>query len=192
MSPHPKMSRRHDEGPVSQRLIAVAFPDLYACEDLHRLARSACATFKLSGKPFPLKRYHLSLCCFKEEMNVPAYWVEWAREECARIASGTPPFEMTLDQQMSLSETAERKPLVMCPTKRSQTLTEMFSDFYPALGEKQRAPQMTPHVTLLYDPQSVTPRAVEPVNWTIKEIALLISHVGQSRYEPIERFLLCG
>jgi 2'-5' RNA ligase len=39
----------------------------------------------------------------------------------------------------------------------------------------------TPHVTMLYDDVTAAPQSVAPVEWTVRELVLLHSHIDQGR-----------
>ena len=49
-----------------------------------------------------------------------------------------------------------------------------------------------PHITLLYDGRGIGEHVVEPVRWTVKELVLVHSLLGQSRYIPLGRWSLRG
>ena len=49
----------------------------------------------------------------------------------------------------------------------------------------------TPHLTLLYDPQQVPVRAVEPpLGWTAHDVVLVRSRIGRSSHEVLSRWPL--
>ncbi|SDF77654.1 MULTISPECIES: 2'-5' RNA ligase family protein [unclassified Duganella] len=49
----------------------------------------------------------------------------------------------------------------------------------------------TPHVTLLYDDITAAPAAVTPIEWPVRELLLLHSHIGQARpYNILARWPL--
>jgi 2'-5' RNA ligase len=172
------------------RLIAMLFPDRYACEEFGLQARSCCATEGLTGRPFALNRFHLSLCLFWENRFVPEKVIRVAQMMCARIADGTSSFEVELDQLKTFSVNKERKPLVMCSERRNRALLQLFRDFHGGLEGIAEDLNIEPHVTLLYDEKRVGERIVAPISWMAKEIVLVISHVGQTRYDECGRWLL--
>jgi 2'-5' RNA ligase len=59
-----------------------------------------------------------------------------------------------------------------------EVLQQRLSD---SLDDTPRpARRYTPHVTLLYDGRHVAAEPVEPVTWTVREIVLVHSFVGQT------------
>jgi 2'-5' RNA ligase len=49
-----------------------------------------------------------------------------------------------------------------------------------------------PHLTLLYDRKRLACIPVEPVCWTVKEIVLVNSEVGATKYHPLGRWEFGG
>jgi 2'-5' RNA ligase len=58
------------------------------------------------------------------------------------------------------------------------------------LGPVKR--QYTPHITLLYDACGIAEHAIAPVRWTVRELALVHSLRGRSRYVVLGRWPLGG
>ena len=51
----------------------------------------------------------------------------------------------------------------------------------------------TPHITLLYDDVTAAPQAIAAVEWTVRELVLLHSRIGQSLpYAILGRWPLQG
>lgn len=53
-----------------------------------------------------------------------------------------------------------------------------------------KAPKFVPHLTLLYDEQELAPQSVDPVCWIVKEIALVLSEVGATKYHWLKSWPL--
>ena len=49
---------------------------------------------------------------------------------------------------------------------------------------------ITPHVTLFYGARRFAPRTIEPLTFVVRDFALVLSFVGQTRYEILARFPL--
>jgi 2'-5' RNA ligase len=50
----------------------------------------------------------------------------------------------------------------------------------------------TPHVTLLYDRRCIDEQPIEPVGWTVREFALVLSLIGKTQHVPLGRWQLRG
>ena len=63
----------------------------------------------------------------------------------------------------------------------------------PALDDTPRpARRYTPHVTLLHDGRHIEAEPVEPIGWTVREIVLVHSPVGQTTHRHLMRLPLRG
>ena len=50
----------------------------------------------------------------------------------------------------------------------------------------------TPHMTLMWADRWVDEYPVLPIHWTVREFALILSHVGKSRHEHLAKWALRG
>jgi 2'-5' RNA ligase len=79
---------------------------------------------------------------------------------------------------------------------RSQAGSESLIAFQQALGAAMLRAGLrpdrsfTPHVTLLYDDALVTETPIEPIRWTVGELVLVHSLLGQTRHIPLARWPL--
>ena len=55
---------------------------------------------------------------------------------------------------------------------------------------RQAEKTFTPHVTLFYDQHRIDEYAVEPVSWTIRDLVLVHSRLGETQHIPLGRFPL--
>jgi len=46
-------------------------------------------------------------------------------------------------------------------------------------------PKFEPHLTILYDTQELTPKSIKPLCWLVKEIVLVVSEVGETKYHRL-------
>jgi 2'-5' RNA ligase len=71
-------------------------------------------------------------------------------------------------------------------------------DFYRLLAAEMRKAglgqwidkRFTPHMTLSYGRCSLDAQATEPVAWTVRELVLVHSFIGQTRHEVLGRWPL--
>ena len=52
-----------------------------------------------------------------------------------------------------------------------------------------KTPKFKPHLTILYDQQELTPKSITPVCWRVKEIALVLSEVGATKYHRLGNWI---
>ena len=45
--------------------------------------------------------------------------------------------------------------------------------------------EFIPHVTLLYDKRELTPQAIDPIQWTVRDFSLVRSLLGQGRHQVL-------
>jgi RNA 2',3'-cyclic 3'-phosphodiesterase len=50
----------------------------------------------------------------------------------------------------------------------------------------------TPHMTLVYDPQVIQKQSIRPISWTVRELVLIHSFLGQGRHVTLGRWPLRG
>jgi 2'-5' RNA ligase len=50
----------------------------------------------------------------------------------------------------------------------------------------------TPHLTLSYDNCRIKERFVQPISWTVREFKLVLSLVGETKYDFLGRWQLRG
>jgi len=181
----------NESGPTD--LYAMIFPDRYASVDIHQTGQFLCETRGLVGRPLDLNRSHLTVLHVGSYRGMPREEeIQKTQIECLRIASATQPFEVRLDEVMSFPNGRERKPLVMCTGRRNRPLVQLHQELSLAITGWDTSPIFKPHVTMLYDKQTVGKMSVEPVTWTAKEIVLVLSYTGQTFYQNLGSFLFNG
>jgi RNA 2',3'-cyclic 3'-phosphodiesterase len=57
------------------------------------------------------------------------------------------------------------------------------------MGFKTRT-DFTPHVTLLYGDGRIGEQSIDPIGWTVREFALVLSLIGKTKYIPLGRWPL--
>jgi 2'-5' RNA ligase len=176
----------------TDRLFIGIFPPAPVCTLISRTADELRARHALSGKPLPPERFHVTLFDLGDYVGLPEGLARSAVEAAATVSAR--PFEVQFDFVESFATRQPKLPLVL----RSSTAIERLMDFQQQFGHALKrtglgrfvGPQFTPHVTLLYDPQSVAREPVEPVGWTVNEFVLVHSLLGQTRHLKIGRWPL--
>jgi 2'-5' RNA ligase len=115
-------------------------------------------------------------------------------EAAASVAVSQPVFELAFDRVASFPGPA-RCPLVLRGRAGVQLLTGFQQALGGALGRAGLAhtpPGLyTPHLTLVYDPQQVPMRPIEPpIPWTVRDFVLVRSRIGRGFHEVLARWSL--
>jgi 2'-5' RNA ligase len=184
LSPQPSL-------PPNDRLFLALIPDLEARLQIEALAQRVRSDNGLRGKPQASERLHVTLLHLGDFAGLPTEVVENAKTISADVAADMTPFEVAFDHVTSFSG-KDRKPLVMGERGHHAALHGLYQRLnaaFDGIGGKRK---FTPHITLLYDEQSITPHFVEPVHWQVKEIVLVHSLVGKSIHIHLGKWTLRG
>ena len=176
----------------TDRLFFAIFPDADAAARIARLARHLRGEHALRGRPLTTERFHITLHHLGDYAGLPQDVVGAAAEAATTVA--TPEFNVVFDRVLSFSGRPGNRPFVL----RGGDGLVALSAFQQTLGWALRkaglgrwvAPPFTPHVTLLYDDISVAERSIEPLDWTVREFALVHSLLGRTRHIPLARWPL--
>ncbi len=170
----------------TDRLFFAVLPDAETAGRIAERAAAWRAAHGLTGRPLKTGHFHVTLSTVHEGNGLPDSdeidgWVE-------RAASfAMPSFRVGFDRLMSFSNGA----LVLTgydSTVGVEVLQQRLSD---SLDDTPRpARRYTPHVTLLRDGRHVAPERVEPIAWTVREIVLVHSLVGQTAHRHLVRIPL--
>jgi RNA 2',3'-cyclic 3'-phosphodiesterase len=181
---------------LTDSLFFAILPNALAASRISQIAEQLRSAHGLKGKTLRPDRFHVTLHHLGNYAGLPPDIVALAREVAASVANTMPPFELAFDRVESFSSTPRNRPLVLRGGDGLIALTA----FQQALGTplKTKAvrhwlkPGYTPHLTLLYDDQSVLLQTIETVAWTARELVLVHSMVGQGRHVHLGRWPLNG
>lgn len=179
------------EAPATDGLFFALFPDQAAAARLAKTARQLCIRHRLEGRAFAPERFHVSVLGLGAHAGLPDELVAGARDVAATIAAA--PFEVTFDRAVSFL--GRPRPLVLCSEDDVPELVALQRALGSAMhkqGLGRQKSQYTPHVTMLYDERAVEDHAIEPVTWTVREMVLVHSLKGLSRYVALGRWPLRG
>jgi 2'-5' RNA ligase len=148
----------------------------------------------LAAEPLPTSRFHVSLRSFGEydELEVPEIIINKARQAAAAVSMN--PFVVSLNRLQSFSRSDGKHPLVLLGDEGVIGLEILQRSLCTALrmaGLRGHS-NFTPHLTLLYDRHRIAERPVDPVFWTVREFALVLSLVGRTKYVFLARWQLQG
>jgi 2'-5' RNA ligase len=122
--------------------------------------------------------------------------VHFVGQLCETVTASTPVFEVTFDRTISFRGGPDNRPFVLIDhsngnlelMKLRQALDTKFSKYQRRSGGNS----FNPHVTLLYDQQSLPEEPINPISWMVGELALVRSEVGATKYEKLGSWKLTG
>ena len=175
-------------------LFFALFPDEKTGQQLEALAEHLHDVHDLNGKPFRADRFHLSLHNLGEDVRVPNEVVDAAGRAAASIE--LEPFHLCFDRALSFAGSTGRRPLVLPPAEGGHALVAFYRQLGAALKEEGLGRFVSfdfmPHITLFYADRLVEEHPVKPISWTVNEFSLVVSHVGEGRYDLIGQWLMRG
>ncbi|WP_164707930.1 2'-5' RNA ligase family protein [Paraburkholderia phosphatilytica] len=137
------------------------------------------------------ERLHVTLCPLGDYDGLPAPVVAAAGQAATEVAAA--PFDVTFDRMTSFRG-GQAHPLVLLAGAGNDAIVALRR----RLAESLRAAgvpfpsrsAITPHMTLLRSPRSLPETPVEPVSWTVRDVVLVHSLLGQSKYVELGRWAL--
>jgi 2'-5' RNA ligase len=194
MYDYPPIDRMNVERPQRHGMLLLAFPDAPTAAEISRRTHRFRNRCKLSGRPLLQDRFHVTLCDLGEYPERPDVLVAQVSRAASTITS--PPVVVTFDRLLSFKRNANAQPLVLSGGDGLAELHRFRQKLTLALIEgglrKFARSSFTPHMTLLYDPCTIKPRAIDPVRWTMTEFVLVDSLRGQTKHITLARWQLRG
>lgn len=180
--------------PPLHNLFFAIHPDAAAAERISRLAREKRREHGLRSEPLAMDRFHVSLLGLGAYAAPPHEIVEVARTVAAAIA--VEPFTVEFDRVLSFRGRMGSRPLVLLASAGVAPLTALRQVLGSAMMNGRRWPRapsrFKPHITLTYDRRAIDEQAVDAIGWTVREVALVESLIGQSRHVCRGRWALPG
>jgi 2'-5' RNA ligase len=176
-------------------LVLGAFPDHHATQQIRDLVNLLRKILGLSGRMRPINHLHVTLPFPSRAKDTLETAVENINRACQAVAELTSPFEIKFDWVKRFGPGLGNRPVVLTDDgyENSELRSlhgSLCAEFVKNISGKISIPKFSPHLTLLYDKQQIAPMRVEPVCWTVKEIALVLSEVGATKYHRLGRWVL--
>lgn len=171
---------------VTDRLFFAVLPDAETAERIAERAAAWRARHGLTGRLLKAAHFHVNLAPVHEGIGLPEAseiedWVARARE------IPMPSFRVAFDRLTSFANGA----LVLTGEEATIGLEVLQQRLSDALDDTPRpARRYTPHVTLLHDGRHVEAEPVEPIAWTVREVALIHGRAGQTTHRCLVRLPL--
>ena len=151
-----------------------------------------CGAHRFRGKPIWPDRLHITLLsamdvyCGREEN------IDRAKRAGARVDAAA--FDVALDITESFFARTASHPFVLTSGRgiaaaawlRQLLIVAMIEEGF----EVPVSSGFTPHMTLMWADRCVEQYPALPIAWTVREFALVLSYVGQSRHEYLHRWTL--
>ena len=185
----PFTSRR----PSHNLFFAIPIPDPVA-EDVSSLFQGFKQRYPVRKPQIAAKRLHISLARVFAADSVPDRILELAKLAGSKIRFVE--FDLVLNRVLSFRSSQQEKPLVLTTdagsTHSVNRLVEQVTRTICILSGTQhfRKGSITPHITLTWDRVAVPEQPILPIKVRVREIVLIHSHVGKSRYDILGRWRL--
>ena len=188
-------ARRSNDGKYS--FFLALFPDPHTAVRTIELGNKIRGENGMHGRVRPIAHLHVSLHFFGYGSDVSKVLVTVLDPTCRAVAAQTSSFDIEFSRVMSFRRRLGDHPLVLVGDDQKNAAVKKLHQSLEAQLVKSRLAsrpnnKFVPHVTLLYDKQTLTPTPIEPVIWRVEEIFLVRSEVGATRYERPGRWKLGG
>lgn len=178
----------------SYNLFFAVLPDQEPADRLETLARRLRSAHKLTGHPFEADRFHVSLQNIGEYSCLPNEVVDAAGQAAAGTKAEA--FTVRFDRVGSFDAKSGSFPLVLQGDEGLAALRDFHRQLAAALKNEGLGRfvsfNFTPHITLLYADRLIEDHPVEAISWQVKEFSLILSHIGESRYDFLGQWSLHG
>lgn len=146
----------------------------------------------LRGKSLAPSCLHVSLHSLGVHDGVPPILVEAVNAAMAMVAM--PPFDVIFESALSFSNKRWSKPVVLRAGGEMATLLECHRLLGAAMARaglgRHVTRYFTPHMTLLYDRRMVDEHPIAAFGWTVTDVVLVHSLIGQGRHIHLARWPL--
>ena len=177
----------------TDRLFLAVQPDTAATLRIAALARALRDDHRARGRPLDDVRLHVTLQYFGAFAGLP----EGLVAAIAGVVDGVTlrAFEVAFDHAASFDGGARRRPWVL---RGSEDGLARLHELHAALGAGLAAAgvrveghaRFLPHLTLLYEDRALPRQAIDPIAWTVRELVLVDSLVGQGEHRVLRRWPL--
>jgi 2'-5' RNA ligase len=146
------------------------------------LSRTLRRAHHLRGRPIADDRLHVTLAPLFDPYRSPRDTILRAKMLGAGICY--PRFPLSFQWSEGFRHRDAQYPLVLRGSDGVQPLLGFQQEIQAQMRRAGfvRTPGFTPHMTLLWTDRCVEAYPIAPVGWTVRDFALVLSLVGQSRH----------
>jgi 2'-5' RNA ligase len=185
------------EPELTDRIFFAVMPDGAAVAGINQLTAELKARHGMRGRPIVNAKLHATLCNLGDFPGMPASLIARAEQAAASVAAATQKFDVAFDTAQTFVNRSRNRPFVLTGGDGVVGLMALYKNLAQALlkvGIARNPPGYTPHVTLLYDDVTAAPESVPAIQWTVRELVLLHSRIGQNQptYTTLARWPLAS
>lgn len=166
-------------------------PDPATAARIAEMAGRFCSGMHVQARLLRTERLHITLHHLGDFAYLPELTVARACAAAASIDASA--FDVTFDRIGSFKGRSGHWPLVLTQSAGPDELIafrQRLGDVLRGVGLRASRARFTPHLTLLYGERKFDPRAIEPITWTVRELVLIDSWLGKTRYDVKGRWPL--
>jgi 2'-5' RNA ligase len=158
-------------------------PDSPTAESIAEVTRRERARHCLTGRPLQTSRLHITLYHVGDAFGAPS--PELIESQIQRASNVVmPPFRVAFNRAQSFRNGA----FVLAGDDGVIGLDVLHQRLSDELDWQPRpARPFIAHMTLLYDRQRIEEQPIEQITWTVREMVLIESLVGQMTYRILAR-----
>lgn len=178
--------------PAHNLLLAILAPS--SLEDISNVFENLKQRYRVLRMQVPTPRLHVSLFGVFAGDCLPQRVVKLSRLVGGAIRFVE--FDIALSRTLSFRNIQTEKPLVLAADAASARSANRLADrileaftALPGLKAPRKRP-ITPHLTLVSHRITVPEQPIAPIRLPVREIVLIHSHVGKSRYDVLGRWEL--
>jgi 2'-5' RNA ligase len=180
--------------PNRHRLLFAIFPDLEATDLIYEYQAGLNEKFRLTGRSRPRHILHSTVHHIGDYPEIPESVIATAIQAGDKALADRPSFEVTFDHAKSFRGRPGNLPFVLVNPNGNEALMALHHPLITELARHQLASRgdfrFVPHITLLYDKLNVPEQPAIPVGWTVREVVLILSHLGATKYDRLKSWTL--
>jgi 2'-5' RNA ligase len=188
--------RTPEPAPLKYGVYLAIFPDPFTADHISAQAAGIWKRHGLHGQLRPTHHLHISLHPLGGYSVVPYKILPFVAEICKAATANISPFKIKLDRALSFRGGVERRPVVLINhSDGNAALTELYQAIGTELSKHlryRRNFRFNPHLTLLYDQQSIPEETIDPISWKVNEVVLVCSEVDATKHERLGCWELGG
>jgi 2'-5' RNA ligase len=148
-----------------------------------------CLHNGLIGEPITVDRLHITLHVVDDlHDTIPLVMIDAARAAASTV--DCPSLHIAFDQVLSFQP--NQAFVLRCDARSDAAIARLRKTLTLALRRVglRTAPSRTPHMTMQYGARCIPARHIEPLRWTAREFALVLSHTQRTHHQWIDRWPL--
>ena len=164
-------------------------PDAETADSIFASCRRLAVTFELAGTARQAQVLHVSLHGVDGGGRVSTQTIDAAKRIGDSICF--PSFDIESNRVMAFGGQKDRKAIVLCGGDNAE-LKAFRQQLGIALANASFPvdPRFTPHMTFMYGHEFSGAHVIAPMVWRATEFHLILSHVGEKRYERLGSWAL--